>query len=305
MEQSSLTRLQEMLESGDYHNVIVMAGAGISVAAGIPDFRSPTIGLYSSLKEMTNLRFRSPTFVFSIDVFMEDPRPFWWIFCRLWPRSDWPEPTSMHHLFKNLNDRGILRRVYTQNVDGLEEKAGLERNKIVYSHGVLDPCHCLDCGEKISLSYCLEQIQENINNSLDDYQNVVVPKCPSCGKDHVKPDVTFFGESLPNDFFLLREEDFDNCDLLIITGTSLEVHPFAGLVNWVKPEVPRFLINMNKVKEIGGALKKSWNWVKSAALLFMVDFSGVFDFESDRDFFIGGDCQDTANHLINNLKELE
>ena len=302
---SDLDTLVEKILSGNYKNIIVMSGAGISVAAGIPDFRSPTIGLYATLREAAHLKWKSPTFVFNIDVFMDDPRPFWWVFGRLWPRSDWPLPTTMHYLISLLHKHDLLLRLYTQNVDGLEELAGLPLEKIIYSHGVLNPCHCLDCHEEISLSYCLQSISSNFSKPDEGYENITVPICPKCGNNHIKPDVTFFGENLPQTFFQLRKPDFEKCDLLIVTGTSLQVYPFAGLISNVNPDIPRFLINRDKVKEIGNIFNQSWNWIKSASTFFLLDFSGEFNFGNGKDFYLGGDLQERAEEILLRLNWIE
>ena len=139
---SHIEALVEKIISGNFKNVIVLTGAGISTAAGIPDFRSPKIGLYATLKEMKNFHFRSPTFAFDIDVFMKDPRPFWWVFNNLWPRADWPNPTDMHYFISLLNSKGVLLRNYTQNVDSLEIQAGLPPDKLIQCHGTLTTAHC-------------------------------------------------------------------------------------------------------------------------------------------------------------------
>ena len=298
MEQSATDVLVEKILSGNYKNVIVMTGAGISTAAGIPDFRSPKIGLYASIKEMTHFNFRSPTFVFDIGVFMKDPKPFWWIFNKLWPKNEWPLPTDMHYLISLLNEKGILLRNYTQNVDGLEIQAGLPPEKLIQCHGTLTNAHCKDCGQEISFAECLKQVEPNMQHPDNEIADTIVPHCPKCGGEHVKPDVTFFGENLPANFFMNIRRDFQLCDLLIVSGTALEVYPFANLISSVKRYVPRFVINMKPVKEKAGKLGSFWNYVKSAATLFLIDYEGEFQYGGGRDFFIGGDCQDAAREIV-------
>jgi NAD-dependent SIR2 family protein deacetylase len=298
MEQTATDALVEKILSGNYKNVIVMTGAGISTAAGIPDFRSPKIGLYATLKEMQSLKFRSPTFVFDIGVFMSDPKPFWWIFNKLWPKNEWPLPTDMHYFISLLNEKGILLRSYTQNVDGLEIQAGLPDEKLIQCHGTLTSAHCKDCGAEVSFAECLRQVQPNMERPDNEIGDTVVPHCPSCGGEHVKPDVTFFGESLPPKFYRYLKSDFDKCDLLIVSGTALEVWPFAGLITHVKADVPRFVINLKPVKAKSGFLGRTWNFIKSAATLFLNDYNEEFEYGEGRDFFIGGDCQDAAREII-------
>ncbi|KAH0790729.1 NAD-dependent protein deacetylase sirtuin-2 [Histomonas meleagridis] len=278
-----------------------MTGAGISTAAGIPDFRSPKIGLYASIKEMTHLKFRSPTFVFDIDVFMDNPKPFWWIFNKLWPRDDWPLPTNMHYFISLLNEKGILLRNYTQNVDSLEIQAGLPPEKVIQCHGSLTTAHCQDCHAEVPFAECLRQVAPNRENLEGQIEETVVPICPNCGKNHVKPDVTFFGEDLPEIFYDHLRDDFEQCDLLIVAGTALQVYPFAGLVNKVKAKVPRYVINMDPVRGKSGFFGTIGNWIRSAITLFYADYSGVFDYGNGSDFFIGGDCQESIMNVVTKL----
>lgn len=295
-----MEKLVDIIKNGEKKNIIVLSGAGVSVAAGIPDFRSPSIGLYASLKSMKHLKMRSPTFVFDIDTFVEDPRPFWWIFGRLWPRADWPRPTIFHYFLTLLEKHGILLRCYTQNIDDLESVAGLPHDKLINCHGILSPCHCLDCGEEVSLSYCINAIQPNIKSNIDDYEKAVVPNCPFCNKNHVKPDVTFFGEYLPKAYRKNHKKDFAKCDLLIVCGTSMKVDPVCDLPKLLEPEVPCILINREKVKEKGNKAKQFFDQVKTKFSMGFADYTGIFDFDN-KDSFIGGDLQDNCLEIIKRL----
>jgi hypothetical protein len=111
----------------------------------------------------------------------------------------------------------------------------------------------------------------------------------------------FFGETIPANFFDRLDRDLPDCDLLIVAGTSLEVWPFAMVPSEVATGVPRFLVNREKVRERGGFLKGAWDKIKSAATFGLFDYSGVFDFEGGRDWFIGGDLQDAALAAIEKL----
>jgi NAD-dependent SIR2 family protein deacetylase len=297
---ASVRQLVDLILSGNFHKVVVMTGAGISVAAGIPDFRSPSIGLYATISSMSHLRFRSPTFVFNIGTFRSDARPFWWTFSRLWPRAGWPKPTTFHYFLNLLHRHNVLLRCFTQNIDGLEQQAGLPADKVVYAHGVLAPCHCLNCGGEVSLEHCVRAILPNAPDAAD-YAQTVVPRCPHCEHSHVKPDVVFFGENLPRRFFEARQRDLAQCDLLIVSGTSLEVWPFAELPSQVPAGIPRFVINRDAVRARGGRLKEFVNSVKSAFTFGMCDFGGVFDYGNGRDWFIGGDLQQSAGQVIAGL----
>lgn len=295
-----MDKLVNIIKNCEKKKIIVLSGAGVSVAAGIPDFRSPTVGLYATLQSMKHLKMKSPTFVFDIDTFVDDPRPFWWIFGRLWPRSDWPRPTTFHYFLTLLERHGILLRCYTQNIDDLETVAGLPKEKIINCHGVLAPCHCLDCGEEVPFSYCLNAIQENIKNDLKDYEKAIVPICPHCNKNHVKPDVTFFGQKLPQNYRRNYQNDFQNCDLLIVCGSSLQVEPVCSLPNYLNSDVPCILMNKEKVKEKGNKAKQFFDGIKTTFSMGLANYNGIFDFDG-KDSFIGGDVQENCLEIIKML----
>ncbi|KAF5403049.1 NAD-dependent protein deacetylase [Paragonimus heterotremus] len=241
-----LEGISDIIKAGKVKNVIVMAGAGISTAAGIPDFRSPQSGIYDNLEEY-NLPF--PLAVFSIDYFHIDPSPFFKVAKRLY-RPD-AKPTLTHYFFRLLTEKHLLKRLYTQvrraycvqlshqNVDGLERLAGIDDTVVVEAHGTFNTGHCVKCKKLYDFEYMKNLI-------LDDK----IPKCTDkdCN-DVVKPDIVFFGEKLPQKFFASRG-DFDVCDLLIIIGTSLTVTPFSLMVDQVRSGVPRLYINRD-VSEIG------------------------------------------------------
>jgi NAD-dependent SIR2 family protein deacetylase len=296
-----MDRLVDLLNSGQIHNVIVIAGAGISVASGIPDFRSPNTGLYASIKDVASLSRRRPTFEFEIEVFEKDPKPFWWIFSKMWPATAGASPTAFHFFLSLLCRKQLLLRCYTQNVDGLENVAGVPPEKIVYAHGVLNTCRCLRCRKTFPFSFCMNVIRENLANPDNSIETTVVPRCSGCNSQFVKPDVVFFREDLPEGYYDMSPGDVAKCDLLIIAGTSLEVYPFAGLPGLVSAACPRFLVNMEKVKEVGRGLKKFLNMVKSILTLGFMDFSGIFEFGGGRDWFIGGDLQEGAMQIFKGL----
>lgn len=273
-----MEELADLISSGKYHNIILVVGAGISVASGIPDFRSPKVGLYASIKETAALKKHRPTFVFEIDVFKNDPHPFWWIFSKMWPATAAAQPTPFHFLMQMLHKKGLLLRVYTQNVDGLEELAGLPRDKVIHAHGVMSTLRCLQCGAVYPMSFCMPFVLANLSDPNNTIETTQVPKCTTCGSNLVKPDVVFFEEDLPDLFYDQYPIDFPKCDLLIIAGTSLEVYPCAGLVSKVEKTVKRFLVN--KV---------------------MVKCAHRFHFSTDRDWFIEGDVQDFALALAEKL----
>ena len=124
--------------------VVVMAGAGISVSAGIPDFRTPGTGLYDNLQKYD---LPSPQSIFELSYFREKPDAFYRLCAELWPDNFAPTPT--HHFLKELHARGLLKRCFTQNIDSLEKIAQLPVDKIVAAHGNFDRCSCIDTGVEV------------------------------------------------------------------------------------------------------------------------------------------------------------
>ncbi|VDK21871.1 unnamed protein product, partial [Anisakis simplex] len=118
-----------------------------------------------------------------------------------------------------LDEKGLLLRCYTQNIDSLEYVANINSDKLVYAHGSHHTSTCLKCRQKYDLKWITDKISD---------KNTLVAKCDKCN-GIVKPDIVFFGENLPKRFFKCAVSDFPKCDLLIIMGTSLVVQPFAGL----------------------------------------------------------------------------
>ncbi|XP_078039377.1 sirtuin 2 isoform X2 [Augochlora pura] len=227
----SIDGIVDYIKETENIKIITMAGAGISTSAGIPDFRSPSSGLYHNLKKY-NLPY--PQAIFEVRYFMKNPEPFFTLAKELLP--DGFKPTPCHYFIRLLWQKGLLLRHYTQNIDTLERTAGLPPEKLVEAHGTFHTGQCLKCKTTYTLPWIKKKIAED-----------TVPKCEKCNEGVVKPDVVLFGELLPQRFDHLNEQDFREADLLIIMGSSLVVHPFASLVDRVRPNCPRLLINKEKV----------------------------------------------------------
>jgi len=265
---------------GHAKNIIVMTGAGISVSAGIPDFRSPGTGLYDNL-EKYNLPYAEA--VFDIDYFRENPKPFYEVVKGIYPGQF--HPSKAHYFIRLLAEHGLLLRNFTQNIDTLELIAKIPQDKVIYAHGGFSKAHCVGCHKEYPTDFVREKVfSEGI---------VKCDKCNSC----IKPDIVFFGESLPDEYFTCSKKDFPKCDLLIVMGTSLQVRPFATLINAVGDSVPRLLINMNAV-----GVKASF---KSEGIpLKDMMFSGGFAFydpDNHRDAFFKGTCDDGVQKLADAL----
>ena len=227
-----MTRIAQQIASGKCKNIIVMTGAGISVSAGIPDFRTPGTGLYDNLAKY---KLPHATAVFELKYFRFNPKPFFLLAKELYPTCYTPTPT--HHFISLLHGRSVLKRNFTQNIDGLEHLTGLSEKKVIAAHGNFNSAHCILCKKE----YKVEDVKETI------FANEI-PYCDDC-PGLVKPDIVFFGESLPQRYFDKSSDDFPKCDLLIVCGTSLKVQPFASLIKQVPDSCPRLLINNECVGE--------------------------------------------------------
>ncbi|XP_023026815.2 sirtuin 2 [Leptinotarsa decemlineata] len=264
----------DYIKNRNCKNIITMAGAGISTSAGIPDFRSPGTGLYHNLQKYN---LPHPQAIFELDFFLENPKPFFELAKELYPGTF--KPTISHYFIKMLHDKGMLLRHYTQNIDTLERATGLPGDKIVEAHGTFHTGHCLKCREEYTQDWIKEKIFEN--------DIPICEKCPGI----VKPDIVFFGESLPTKFHTLLVEDFKKCDLLIILGSSLAVQPFASLVDRVSSNIPRLLINREKAGHRSGVMA-------------LLGIGGGMDFDSEdnsRDVLWLGDCDEGCGLLADKL----
>ncbi|XP_046897701.1 NAD-dependent protein deacetylase sirtuin-3, mitochondrial [Hypomesus transpacificus] len=227
--QQTLEDIAKCIKEREYKRIVVMAGAGISTPSGIPDFRSPGSGLYENLQQY-DLPYAEA--IFEINYFHHKPEPFFALAKELYPGNY--QPNLTHYFVRLLHDKGLLLRMYTQNIDGLERLAGIPPEMLVEAHGTFASATCTVCRRV----YKGEDLRPDIMEGN-------IPQCPTC-KGMVKPDIVFFGEELPLNFFKYLK-DFPLADLLIIMGTSLEVEPFASLAGAVRRSVPRLLINRDLV----------------------------------------------------------
>ena len=122
-------------------------------------------------------------------------------------------PTPTHNFMRLLAEKGKLLRVFTQNIDSLESIAGLDKSMVVAAHGNFDSAHCIETGKPVDV----EEVKEAILNGEDGPRGWRALAARHGGL--VKPDIVFFGESLPPRFFARAKADFPLCDLLIVMGT--------------------------------------------------------------------------------------
>jgi NAD-dependent deacetylase sirtuin 2 len=248
-----------------------MCGAGISTSAGIPDFRTPGTGLYSNLQ-----RFDLPTpeSVFALDFFRDNPAAFYELAKELWPGNYQPTPT--HYFIRLLNAKGILLRCYSQNIDSLETQAGVPANRVVAAHGNFEGAHVIDTDPRVEVD--INELKAALDQGVEGWKALAKEK-----GGLVKPSITFFGEPLPRSFVENSTSDLSSCDLLIVLGTSLVVHPFAGLVRDVVGSVPRLLINRDAAGTCD-KLEKGFRFHKEGA-------------DNWRDVFHQGDCDSGCRAL--------
>ncbi|XP_053418099.1 NAD-dependent protein deacetylase sirtuin-3, mitochondrial isoform X4 [Nycticebus coucang] len=136
----SLLDIAELIRAGACQRVVVMVGAGISTPSGIPDFRSPGSGLYSNLQQY-NIPY--PEAIFELTFFFHNPKPFFTLAKELYPGNFRPNVT--HYFLRLLHDKGLLLRLYTQNIDGLERVSGIPASKLVEAHGTFASATCTVC----------------------------------------------------------------------------------------------------------------------------------------------------------------
>jgi NAD-dependent deacetylase len=201
---AGIERLAELVRAS--RRTVALTGAGISVPSGIPDFRSPGTGLWENVDPME---------VAHIDVFRDNPQRFWSYYRPRFGMLDGKEPNGAHRALAELESRGMLEAVITQNIDRLHRKAGSTR--VVEVHGTIETGSCLHC----ATSYPREQL-----DGLFDTDGVA--RCDQC-EGPVKPDVVLFGELLPQAAMEEATRLATSAELLLCVGTSLEVFPVASL----------------------------------------------------------------------------
>ena len=187
-------------------NIVALTGAGVSTPSGIPDFRSPSSGVWDNVDPMA---------VASIYAFRHNPQEFYnWIhpLAHLVVEA---EPNPAHIALAQLEHVGKVKAVITQNIDNLHQKAG---SQTVYElHGHLRDMTCLECHE-------VQDSAGVIAKFLEDGQ-VPMHKCGGV----LKPDVVLFGEQPPMQEFVSAQMALEQADLVIVTGSSLEVSPASDL----------------------------------------------------------------------------
>lgn len=286
LESATLEGLIKYIKDGHAKKIVFLTGAGTSVAAGIPDFRTPKIGLYANLAKY---KLPYPERIFEVDYFDSNPGPFFEISHNIMPGMF--KPVTAHYFPVLLNNHGLLQRLYTQNIDSLDLLAGLPIDKCIEAHGSYSFLTCRKCGQKSEFA-----------DYKEEFASGKVVYCKECKEGVMKPDIVFYGEDLPQRFHAFCESDFSQADLLIIMGTSLTVSPCCVLPGYCSDNCVRVLINnqpagacQEKIKVDKDGVAYNVYAKKNPHLLTYNCITNT------RDIFLNGDLQETCMKIIEGL----
>jgi NAD-dependent deacetylase len=180
---------------------VVLTGAGVSTESGIPDFRSPDSGLWTRVNPE----------LFTIQGFKADPAQFYNLGRDFFQVVREAEPNATHRVLGELQQRGLVKSIITQNVDGLHQRGGAE--KVLEIHGSLRTASCIFCRHQEPIETVIDEVEEGL----------IPPLCIECGEP-LKPDVILFGEALPPAFQEAMVEA-QKADCIMIIGSSMQVSP--------------------------------------------------------------------------------
>ncbi|KAF1930951.1 SIR2-domain-containing protein [Didymella exigua CBS 183.55] len=257
-------------------HVLVITGAGISTSLGIPDFRSKNTGFYSRLRAMG---YDEPEQVFDIHNFDDDPRIFYQLAGDIVPDLKQWSPT--HAFIRLLQDHGKLLTNYTQNIDNVEANAGIRRDRLIQCHGSWATATCRKCSHNVPGEHIFDAVRAMKPAECTRCVAALAAQKPGLKRKRssnghgarkkrasdadsesdgafdlpqpgiMKPDITFFGEALPNDFFdRLKDVDKDKVDLVIVMGTSMKVAPVSEIPNFLPRHVPQIFISRDPIHHI-------------------------------------------------------
>lgn len=198
-----MKELFSLLENSSY--CVVLTGAGVSTFSGIPDFRGSS-GIYNEF---------DADLIFSIEHFKKEPSYFYGHSKDLIYDLEHRQPSIVHRVLSELERRGIIKTIITQNIDMLHQKAGSKN--VIEVHGSPQEHSCLACGKKYTYEYVAVLLRKED-----------VPTCNECG-GLIKPDIIFYGELLKQDVIEKAIEESSKADLLLVLGSTLVVQPAASL----------------------------------------------------------------------------
>ncbi len=191
----------------EHQHFYVLTGAGVSTDSGIPDFRSPGTGIWEKV---------DPIAVSSVEVLHNNPRLFYEAGFSRFSKISQAEPNEGHYVLADLEEKGYLKGLVTQNIDGLHVKAG---SKNVWEvHGHLRSGYCTGCRKRYPFEELVHQVE----------LKRIPPVCHNCFS-LLRPDVVLFGDPMPSFFFELQYKLQNECDFMLVVGSSLVVYPVADL----------------------------------------------------------------------------
>ena len=226
MNMDPIKQLQTFL--ADARRIAFLGGAGLSTESGIPDFRSSD-GIFKAIREYGY----PPETLLSHSFFMAETETFFDYYKKylLYPGA---QPNAAHRALARLEQAGKLSAVITQNIDGLHQAAGSRR--VLELHGSVHRNYCMKCGKFHDLDFVRE--------------SQGIPRC-TCG-GIVKPDVVLYEEGLDETTLTSSIRSVRQADMLIVGGTSLQVYPAAGLVDYYEGN-RLVLINLDRTRQDGAA----------------------------------------------------
>jgi NAD-dependent SIR2 family protein deacetylase len=224
------------IRTRQYTKIVFVVGAGASVAAGIPDFRSLISGLYAQVAD-AELKVQKPDDVFKLSHFKVCPSDFY-IVARKFFLGSSAVPSQAQHFMKHCADFGLLLDVFTQNIDGLELDAGLSLEQVTQVHGHMRTASCVDCKSPHDASSFFKNLATDTLMYCDEQ---------SCG-GLVKPDIIFFDEGILSDT-IQRLSAISASDLVIVMGTSLKVNPMSYTMEHLPKTIPVLVMDI-KLPEV-------------------------------------------------------
>jgi NAD-dependent deacetylase len=201
MEQLTEKAVQVARMLRESSHTVVITGAGVSTDSGIPDFRSPGSGLWTRINPE----------LFTIQGFQADPAQFYRLGQEFFQLIRAAEPNETHLALGRLQQRGLIKTIITQNVDGLHQKGGADR--VLEIHGSLRTASCIFCRRQVSIEAVISDVEEG----------VLPPLCVECGEP-VKPDVILFGEALPP-VYQEAVAEAEQAECIMVIGSSMQVSP--------------------------------------------------------------------------------
>lgn len=206
---NEIENLRKTIEESN--NIVFFGGAGVSTESNIPDFRSEN-GIFNAVN-----KYGFPPEKILSKSFFNKNKEIFFDYCKENLIHLEAVPNYAHKALAKLESQGKLKAVITQNIDNLHQKAG--SSNVLELHGTLYKNFCINCGKTFDIDYIM---------SYDS-----IPKCNKCG-DVVRPDIVLYEEFLNEEIMTCSIKYIQDADVLIIGGTSLNVYPAAGLINYFK-----------------------------------------------------------------------